>query len=195
MTGFPNGSTADLSTDTLTFSTFGELASYAASHDSAPMYLTTFTRDRGGRITEKVEVIGGTTGTFTYAYDGAGRLVEVVKNGGVFEHYNYDGSSNRTTWTDPWGSHSATVDDQDRVVSTDTATYTYNANGELQSKTAGGNTVSYEFDVSGQLLGVDLPSSVSIDCVLDASNRRVGKRVNGALVQGFLYSGVMRSDN
>ncbi len=34
---------------------------------------------------------------------------------------------------------------------------------------------------------VSLPGSVTIDYLIDAQNRRTGKKVNGTLTQGFLY--------
>jgi RHS repeat-associated protein len=68
-------------------------------------------------------------------------------------------------------------------------TYTYSKNGELQSRSEGSEQTSYEYDVRGALKGVDLPSGISIDYLVDASGRRVGKKVNGALVKGWLYAG------
>jgi hypothetical protein len=46
---------------------------------------------------------------------------------------------------------------------------------------------SYNYDVLGNLVSVALPNSIKIDYITDAQNRRVRKKVNGALVQGFLY--------
>jgi len=37
-----------------------------------------------------------------------------------------------------------------------------------------------------------LPSGARIDYVIDGMNRRIGKKVNGALVEGFLYEGKLR---
>jgi hypothetical protein len=34
---------------------------------------------------------------------------------------------------------------------------------------------------------VRLPGDVTIDYIVDGENRRIGKMVNGSLVQGFLY--------
>ena len=45
----------------------------------------------------------------------------------------------------------------------------------------------YDYDVMGNLINVTLPDATSIDYVIDGRNRRVGKKVNGTLVQGFLY--------
>jgi len=67
------------------------------------------------------------------------------------------------------------------------ATYTYTDNGELRTKTVGTEVKTYTYDVHGNLLCVDLPDGNRIDYVIDGLNRRVGKKVNGMLVQGFLY--------
>jgi len=39
---------------------------------------------------------------------------------------------------------------------------------------------------------VALPDGRTIDYVIDGLNRRVGKRVNGSFVQGFLYRDALR---
>jgi RHS repeat-associated protein len=41
--------------------------------------------------------------------------------------------------------------------------------------------------VLGNLLAVSLPDGTQLDYVLDGRNRRIGKKVNGTLVQSFLY--------
>src|SRR5262249_2073623 len=50
----------------------------------------------------------------------------------------------------------------------------------------GAETTTYEYDSVGNLSGVRLANGTQIDYVLDANGRRLGKRVNGALVQAFL---------
>ena len=68
-------------------------------------------------------------------------------------------------------------------------TYTYTANGELLTKaeTATAQTTTYDYDVLGNLMHVTRPDGTNIDYTIDGQNRRIGKRVNGTLVQGFLY--------
>ena len=66
-------------------------------------------------------------------------------------------------------------------------TYTYTQNGELLTK----NTTTFNYDVLGNLRQVQLPGK-TIDYVIDARNRRVGKKVNGILTQGFLYQGSLK---
>ncbi len=87
----------------------------------------------------------------------------------------------------PNGTVTGSYDAQDRLLAYGEATYTYTANGELQTKTTPAGTTTYQYDVVGNLLSVTLPNGTSIDYVIDGRNRRIGKKVNGALVQGFLY--------
>jgi YD repeat-containing protein len=46
--------------------------------------------------------------------------------------------------------------------------------------------------VFGNLTAVILPAGTQIEYVIDGQNRRFGKKVNGALVQGFLYGSQLR---
>jgi RHS repeat-associated protein len=187
-TGFLAGSTLGSLTDSYTYDPiFGELSSYSAADGGTELYATTYTRDELGRIEQKVETIGGVTATYDYTFDLAGRLTDVEKDGIPQAHYDYDANSNRTAWTDPWGSGTATYDGQDRLTSYAGTTYTYTANGELASKSAGGQTVTYDYGVLGNLRQVVLADGLTIDYVIDAAGRRVGKKVGGVLAQGFLY--------
>jgi RHS repeat-associated protein len=99
--------------------------------------------------------------------------------------YAYDQNSNRLTG--PVGAIAYTYDAQDRLLTAGGTTYTYTANGELLTKTVGSQTTTYTYDVLGNLLHVGLPGGTLIDYLVDGENRRIGKKVNGVLVQGFLY--------
>ncbi len=66
-------------------------------------------------------------------------------------------------------------------------TYNYTANGELRRKENSGEATEYRYDVLGNLREVQLPDGKEIEYVIDGRNRRVGKKVNGVLTQGFLY--------
>ncbi len=48
-------------------------------------------------------------------------------------------------------------------------------------------SINYTYDVIGNLTKVTLPGGMVIDYVIDGRNRRIGKKVDGILVQGFLY--------
>jgi len=67
------------------------------------------------------------------------------------------------------------------------ADYTYTANGELKTKTDVTGSTYYVYDVFGNLRSASLPDGTQVEKVIDARNRRIGKKVNGALVQGFIY--------
>ena len=77
-------------------------------------------------------------------------------------------------------------DDQDRLLPQGSASYVYTANGELQTKTDGGQT-TYNYDVLGNLISVTLPGGTLIEYIVDGRNRRVGKKVNGTLEKAWLY--------
>jgi RHS repeat-associated protein len=108
-------------------------------------------------------------------------------------HYEYDANGNRLSVTHPGtGTVAGTYDAQDRLTTYGAVTYSYSANGDLQTATSGTETTTYSYDVFGNLTAVALPSGTNIEYVIDGQNRRIGKKVNGTLTQGFLYSGQLR---
>jgi RHS repeat-associated protein len=187
--GLIAGTTLGPASDSRTYNSFGELTGYTASYGNGQLYHLLYARDADGRISNKTEIRGFHITTYAYSYDPAGRLIGVSKNGVPFSSYGYDSNSNRVQATTSSGTVSATYDAQDRLLTYGNATYTYTANGELASQTSGGQTTTYQYDVLGNLLSVTLPSGKAISYVVDAKNRRVGKMVNGTLVEGFLYDG------
>jgi YD repeat-containing protein len=183
--GLLAGSTLGSISDGLTYSGFGEVTNYSAAFNGMALLSVQYTRDKLGRITQKVESVGGATDSFEYAYDVAGRLIEVKQNGTPLASYTYDANGNRLTGlavTTP-----TTYDDQDRLLEYQGSTYTYTGNGELASKPTGAFVTTYQYDVLGNLLHVTLPSGRQIDYVIDGTNRRIGTKVDSTLVQGFLY--------
>jgi len=185
--GLITGTTLGTVTDSRSYSGFGELSSYTANVSGAPVFSVTYTRDKLGRITQKVETIQGVTDTYDYLYDQAGRLKEVKKNGTVAATYNYDTNGNRLSLVTPSGTTTGTYDAQDRLTQYGSTSYGYSANGELQSTTTGGQTTTYSYDVLGNLKSVVGPTGFTIEYVVDGQNRRIGKKVNGTLMQGSLY--------
>jgi len=57
----------------------------------------------------------------------------------------------------------------------------------LKTKTAAALVTSYSYDVLGNLKQVTLPGGATLDYVVDGRNRRIGRRINGVSVQGFLH--------
>ena len=107
-------------------------------------------------------------------------------------HYGYDPNGNRISFTSGTTIINGSYDDQDRLVSYGNNSYIYTANGELASKADASGTTKYGYDEFGNLAVVVLPNGTRIDYTIDGQNRRVGKKVNGTLVQGFLYEGQLR---
>ncbi len=100
------------------------------------------------------------TTTFTYTYDLAGRLTEVRQNGSLVAQYTYDANGNRLSG--PLAGLTGQYDNQDRLLQSGPTTYSYTANGELQSTTTGGQTTTYNYDVLGNLMAVSSPGGTVI---------------------------------
>ena len=176
--GLINATTLGVINTTRTYNGFGEISAYTAKKDANTLYQTAYTRDKLGRITQKQETLQGTTITNDYAYDVAGRLIEVKTNGTATDTFSYDSNGNRD---------GGSYDEQDRLLTWNGNSYTYTKNGELKSKSKAGATTNYSYDVLGNLMQVTLPGDISIEYITDAQDRRIGKKVNGVLTQGFLY--------
>jgi len=177
LTGTTLGSVAD----SYGYDEYGALSSYQAGSLMGVQYA----RDALGRILSKQETVEGVTHLHEYAYDLRGRLVEEKKDGGAVGQWVYDGNGNRVA--DTVAGRTGTYDAQDRMLSYGGASYTYGANGERVAKSESGLTTTYTYDVLGNLTRVDLPDVRVIEYLVDGLGRRVGKKVDGVLVRGWLY--------
>ncbi|MCA9983264.1 MAG: hypothetical protein KDE59_03180, partial [Anaerolineales bacterium] len=178
--GLLDGTSLGTVSDSYSFNPFAELSSYVASAGGSPVLAVSYVRDALGRIIEKTETVNGVTTVYGYGYDPAGRLWQVTVDGLLQATYTYDTNGNRLN-------NGASYDAQDRLLTFDGASYSYTANGELTSRNDGGQLTSYTYDVMGNLRSVTLPDGTVISYEIDAADRRIGRRVNGALTQGFLY--------
>ena len=162
--------------------------------DGRMVYSVSYVRDAGGRITQRIEMISGVTTTYDYAYDGFGRLDQVRENAILVADYAYDDNGNRSSVTRPGRTVSGTYDAQDRILSDGTHTYAHNANGDLVSRTdtATSATTTFLYDEMGALLQATLPDGRVVDYLIDARNRRIGKRVDGILERAWLYDDQLR---
>ncbi len=176
--------------DSLTYNGFGEVSNYTARIDGNSIFATEFVRDKLSRITKETETTAAATHIHEYSYDLAGRLSEVKRDGSITASYTYDDNGNRLTV--PGNPVAASYDIQDRLSQFGGATYAYTANGEIKSKTVGPAVTQYHYDALGNLRDVTLPSGVFIEYLVDGQGRRIGKKIGGALVQGFLYQDALK---
>ena len=70
--------------------------------------------------------------------------------------------------------------------------YTYTANGDLLTATSGGRDDDLQLRRVRQSHRRDAAVGTQIAYVIDGQNRRIGKKVNGVLTQGFLYGSQLR---
>jgi len=193
--GFLTGAALGTITDSYLYSNFGETAAYSAKASGASIFNVQYSRDAIGRIVTKTETIGGgaagATTVYEYSYDVAGRLIEAKEGGVTVSTYDYDANGNRITAVTRAGTFQGFYDLQDRMTKYGDADYTYTANGELLTKTDSAGVTTYNYDVFGNLRSVTLPDGTQIEYVIDANDRRVGKKLNGQLTQGFLYEGAL----
>lgn len=168
-------------TENFGYSNFGEVATYAAARNGASLLEFGYTRDKLGRITAKNELIGGIPHQYNYSYDPAGRLIESQIDGAV-TNYSYDENSNRVAS----GGVTATYDDQDQLLNYGDENFAYTQNGEISTRTGPAGVTSYSYDDFGALIAATTPN-VSVSYILDPTGRRIGRKVNGVLQQGFLY--------
>jgi RHS repeat-associated protein len=199
LTGTTLGAGPHAVKDEWRYTGFGEVASYAARAGAAALYEVRYPeRDGLGRITKKVETIGGVETTYEYAYWPAGWLKEVKVNGAVAATYTYDANGNRTGVTRAAGPSvdpaDVAVDAQDRLIRYGDLDFAYTPAGELKSRTnrVTGATTTYDYDEFANLRKAVLPGGKTVEYLIDGKNRRVGKKVDGVPVQGFLYEGQLQ---
>jgi RHS repeat-associated protein len=183
-------------TSEYTYSSFGEVAqieAYQGARAVTHFRETIASRNKVGQIITKSESVNNLVANFEYGYDTLGRLITVKKNGAVTDTFGYDANGNRTSVVSGGATKTAVFDAHDRLTSYNGVSYSYDLAGDLTSKKIG-NAIptTYDYDAFGNLRGVTLPSGTAIQYLIDPQNRRVGKKVNGALTQGLLYQGQLQ---
>lgn len=165
------------------YNEFGEVEATDTAVAGSSLFSVNYIRDALGRIERKTETINGTTTTYDYTYTQIGELETVSIDGSLVREYRYDTNSNRTHTN---GVIVGNYDDQDRLLQSGGCTFTYATDGSLDKKNCT-ETIDFDYDSAGNLRRIALPSGDLVEYLHDGLNRRVGKKVNGTLVQGFLY--------
>lgn len=183
----------DKISDARTYDGYGYLATYTATYtpiSGTPVVLYSYalSRDIGSRISGKTETVQGVTDTYVYSYDIAGRLTQVLKNGSVYSSYVYDSNGNRISGLTGGVPFTSTFDDQDRLLTYNSKTYSYNANGELIQVQVTPTTQNlYTYDFFGKLKQTTLTNGVVLSYSYDGLGRRIRKMENSTFKYHYLY--------
>jgi RHS repeat-associated protein len=141
-----------------------------------------YSYNSAGHITQNIDQ----SGTHTYGYDTVDRLISATYTGTPNETYAYDSVGNRTM------SHkSATYGYQpfNQLISTSMATYIYNNNGNMISKSDAGGTTQFAWDFENRLTQVVTPASGGVTYKYDALGRRIQRTPSTGISTNFIYDG------
>ena len=136
----------------------------------------------GGQITQLTDL----GGAHAYLHDAVNRLTSATYPNTPAENYTYDAVGNRTS------SHQSTSNGHqgfNKLVSTATATYSYDANGNLKQKTDSAGTWVYNWNAENRLTKVTRPDGVSVSYKYDALGRRVQRVPSNGATTNYIYDG------
>jgi RHS repeat-associated protein len=192
--GFVTQASAGLVTEAWSYNDYGEVETYTATVGGVVQVAWSYVRDDLGRIVEKTETTAAGSRVHVYEHDLAGRLIAVYEDGLLAESYGYDDNGNRLSSVNADGVFDASFDEQDRILEYGDEAFTWTDNGELLARTdaATGETTTFAYDAVGNLRGVGLPNGDLVEYLVDGRGRRVGKKVNGAMVKGWLWRGQLQ---
>jgi len=138
--GLPEAVTGGTFNLSRTFNGYGEVEGQDFTVASQGVTSWSLTRDNAGRITNKTETVDGLTSSYTYTYDPMGRLFTATKDGNLVEEYQYDSVGTRTYEMNSLrgiAGRTFTYDDEDHLLTVGDATYQYDLDGYLTTKTVG----------------------------------------------------------
>jgi RHS repeat-associated protein len=178
------------------FNGHGEVVSQAIVVGGKAVGSWSLLRDNAGRIVRKAEAAGGPAASYDYVYDANGRLLKVVKDNVPVEEYAYDEDGTRVFEMNSLrgiASRSYQYSDEDHLLKAGEWVYQYDADGFLTTKTNSThqtNKTQYFYSSRGELLTVILPDGKRIDYVCDPLGRRIAKKVNGVVIEKYLWQGL-----
>lgn len=109
-------------------------------------------------------------GNHAYGYDAVDRLTSATNSAQPNEDYSYDvvGNRNLSHLSGSYG-----YQPYNKLTSTATASYTYDNNGNLLTKSDGAGTTQYQWDFENRLTQVTLPNGDMVGYKYDALGRRI----------------------
>jgi RHS repeat-associated protein len=154
-----------------------------------------YDRQYGYNTASQINQITEPSRTRTFGYDNADRLTSET-DGTTSESYTYDDAGNRTAshLSSAYGYQSGKYN---RLTSTNTASYGYDSNGNMTSKTSGTDTWSYNWDYENRITSA-AKGTDSAEYKYDALGRRIERtRASTNEDTKFIYDGadVLADDN
>jgi len=177
------------------FNGYGEMDEQNATIGGVDVWQMELQRDDAGRITQKTETLAGETTTWAYNYDDQGRVTNVWKDGSLVEQYGYGASGARTSEMNALrgiASREMSYSDEDHLLTAGNATYHYDFDGFLLRKATPAGDTWYDYSARGELLRVDLPDGRTIEYTTDPLGRRIAKKIDGVIVEKYLWQGLTR---
>lgn len=196
----------------LTFNSFGEVVGDLFTVGKKKLFQRKLMRDKLGRIIKIEEYEEREKEKLELTYDSEGRLEKVGSSRRPIRTYKYDSNGNRIEKREQGDVIRAQYDSQDRLIKYGDTQYRYNHNGDLALKIERHHRhhrdfhsrgcrhfnsghhhhdhvvqTEYKYDVFGNLQSVKMPNGQKIEYIVDGQNRRIGKKLNGKLVQAFVY--------
>jgi len=193
--GLPEAVTDGSLSLTRSFNGYGEINDQRFSISGTTLTSCNLTRDNAGRITARAETVEGVTSDYAYTYDAMGRLLTVIRDGVVVEEYAYNAVGTRIYENNVLRGISQrdyVYSDEDCLLTAGSASYKYNADGFLTTKTEVTDVTSYDYSSRWELLGVTLPDGTLINYVHDPLGRRIAKKVNGVTTEKYLWQDLTR---
>lgn len=126
-------------------------------------------------------------GRMEYSYDAISQLVSVIKPDSTTTIYSLDAAGNRISLTDGSGTINYTTNDLNQYTDVGGETYSYDANGNMISKTTPAGTTTYTYDFENRLIEVMTPAE-SISYVYDPFGRRTFRATTTDTTQ-FIHDG------
>ena len=125
-----------------------------------PTLLTTTTGWPGTGLSYRFPVTGGANGTRTYEQNAMRGIVRTLS-----------------------------YSDEDYLLTAGNTSYQYDVDGFLRTRTSGSQVTIYSYSTLGELLSVALPDGTLIEYVTDPLGRRIAKKINGNIVEKYLWKG------
>ena len=178
---------------------FGNGTSVHYSYDLNGNVLSIIHKDKNGNDLEKFQYtydadgrrtqVESSEGMEIYTYDLAGQLTDVTYPDGSTESFTYDAIGNRVTAN----GETYTVNELNQVLSAGDATFTYDDNGNMSSRTDASGTTRYEYDANSRLIRIVSPDGKEWSCQYDALGNRSQVNDNGQIRKQLYTIGSLSS--